>query len=416
MKVSESARDPLTADTFEAGIPFPIIHDLQSNQPIFRGALPDGTMAWNLVRYKDVSQALRNPQIFAAPEHGVEVQPIYSVTDSPEEFNEWDAETDNWKIVAMMAMNAPQHGPHRQRFKSSLRKERVETFRHKVRDIAMRATANVRQAGEVDGVEDYAAIVSTKIVCAYLGIAEENHSCLRRLSAAFMGDSLPPAHSGRYDQLNLGTRALRTIIGSPARAAMNLIHECWRPQPWLADELATTIDRWEIEDIGLQAITAGIAGLRNCIGAAIDILSADWAAVASNQRSFLDQLPLVAEEVIRLASPLLRARRIARSDIRIYDCDLRPGETILLWLVGANIDPKVFEHPQKFLPFRNPNPHLSFGAGPHHCLGSLLARMEVEECLRAMLLLWGTLDRRGRPIKFSSNVVNEYSMLPISVT
>jgi cytochrome P450 len=88
---------------------------------------------------------------------------------------------------------------------------------------------------------------------------------------------------------------------------------------------------------------------------------------------------------------------------------------MLLWIAGANTDSAMFPEPTEFCPFRAPNPHLSFGAGPHHCLGFPLARMELEECVRAILTSWHRLALTGAPQRFNSNVVNEYLTLPISV-
>lgn len=64
---------------------------------------------------------------------------------------------------------------------------------------------------------------------------------------------------------------------------------------------------------------------------------------------------------------------------------LEPGDTVLLSIAGANHDRRVFDDPGRFDPTRDPNPHLSFGWGLHHCLGAQLARTESVAFLRALL-------------------------------
>jgi len=196
---------------------------------------------------------------------------------------------------------------------------------------------------------------------------------------------------------------------------MEMVHESWGALPWLDETFVRSANLWEIEDLGLQAVTAGVAGLRNCVATAVDLLATRWETALRNRESLLESLPTVADEVIRLAAPLLRARRVVAADIRVHDQRLGEGDTVLLWLVGANTDPGVFADPRAFLPFRSPNPHLSFGAGSHHCLGFPIARMEVEECLRAMLTTWPSLAQKGHSARFASNVVSEYTSLPVLV-
>jgi pentalenolactone synthase len=107
----------------------------------------------------------------------------------------------------------------------------------------------------------------------------------------------------------------------------------------------------------------------------------------------------VVEEVLRLAAPgaLSVALRWATESIDVSGVTMERGDLILLGFAAANTDPGVFDDPDRFDHTRTPNPHIAFGLGPHYCLGSNLARLELQVAFRT---LFGALPglRLTRPI------------------
>jgi cytochrome P450 len=63
---------------------------------------------------------------------------------------------------------------------------------------------------------------------------------------------------------------------------------------------------------------------------------------------------------------------------------LRKGDRLRWFISSANRDPDAFENPTSFDITRNPNPHVAFGSGTHHCLGATLARVEGQEVFKAL--------------------------------
>jgi cytochrome P450 len=63
---------------------------------------------------------------------------------------------------------------------------------------------------------------------------------------------------------------------------------------------------------------------------------------------------------------------------------LRKGDRLRWFISSANRDPEAFENPTTFDISRNPNPHVAFGSGVHHCLGATLARVEGQEVFKAL--------------------------------
>ncbi|MET9682393.1 cytochrome P450 [Streptomyces coeruleorubidus] len=79
--------------------------------------------------------------------------------------------------------------------------------------------------------------------------------------------------------------------------------------------------------------------------------------------------------------------RIALEDVDLHGQRIRAGDPVYVSYLAANRDPDVFPEPDRIDPDRDPNPHLSFGNGPHYCTGAVLARLQTE------LLVGTLLDR-----------------------
>lgn len=96
-------------------------------------------------------------------------------------------------------------------------------------------------------------------------------------------------------------------------------------------------------------------------------------------------IPLAVEEILRFVSAVQFAKpRNVRSDVEIEGVKLKKGDVVMAMIVAANGDPSVIHNPHEFDLSRKPNRHVSFGAGPHFCLGHQLARLEIACALKAL--------------------------------
>ncbi len=94
-------------------------------------------------------------------------------------------------------------------------------------------------------------------------------------------------------------------------------------------------------------------------------------------RDHPELLATAVDELTRYVSPVMQFRRTATHDTALGDQHIRAGDKVVIWYPAANRDPAVFSDPHKLDLARDPNPHLAFGVGPHFCLGSHLARMQL---------------------------------------
>ncbi len=132
-------------------------------------------------------------------------------------------------------------------------------------------------------------------------------------------------------------------------------------------------------------LVAGIDTTWSSIGSALWHL----AQHADDRRRLVEEpglIPAAAEELLRAYSPVTMAR-IPSQDTVIGGRDVRAGERVLLNYPGANRDPAVFDRADEVVIDRAINRHVAFGAGIHRCLGSHLARMEMQVAIEEFLTM-----------------------------
>jgi cytochrome P450 len=127
-------------------------------------------------------------------------------------------------------------------------------------------------------------------------------------------------------------------------------------------------------------------------------------------------LPTAIEELMRFDSPLQLFERTATEDVEIGGVTVPAGQKIAALLGSANHDPAVFAAPETLDVGRTDNPHISFGAGIHFCIGAPLARVELQASFEALLTRTSSLEL-GRPARRRPEfVIRGLAELPVVLT
>ena len=127
-------------------------------------------------------------------------------------------------------------------------------------------------------------------------------------------------------------------------------------------------------------------------------------------------LPTAIEEFLRYDSPLQLFERTATEDVEIAGSTVRKGQKIAALLGAANHDPAVFADPERFDVGRTDNPHITFGAGVHFCIGAPLARVELQASFGALLSRTSAIEPGGEPVRRPEFVIRGLQRLPIVLT
>ena len=129
-----------------------------------------------------------------------------------------------------------------------------------------------------------------------------------------------------------------------------------------------------------------------------------------------DLVESAAQEIFRWATPVRHFMRTAAEDTEVAGQKIAKGEQVAILYLSANRDERAFDAPDEVRIERNPNRHLGFGYGAHHCLGRILAEMEVESLFREIALRVETIELAGEPEWVKTNHTGGLKHLPLRVT
>ena len=244
------------------------------------------------------------------------------------------------------------------------------------------------EAGSVDLVSDLAYPLPVAVICRLLGVPVEDESRFSS-AAALVAQALDPIMSitGAPDP----EVDARLEAGEWLREYLGALVERRRAHP--RDDLISALiaaeedgDQLTADEIVATCNLLLIAGHETTVNlianAAQEMLRKPehWAALADDPAL----AGAIVEETLRFDPPVQLVMRIAGADMRIGGRDIPAGDTMLLLLAAAQRDPAVYEAPDEFRPSRDAARHLSFGLGPHFCLGAPLARLEARVALSTL--------------------------------
>lgn len=339
--------------------PFAAYGRAREQAPLARAGAPGFGPMWTVLRYADAKAMLGDPTF--------EIR--------TESFQRPDVPADCRPYLRTMAeMNGEEHLRQRRLVAPAFTPRRAAEFRPRIERIV----ADLLDAlpdGDVDLLEYFARPLPMDVICALVGIPEEDRPAWRRYGATVAQGAGPDF-----------VEAIPGIIAG-AKAAVA------RRRASLGDDLVSDLVRSGAEDADIVRLIwhLVIAGQTptNLIANSVAALLAHPDQLAL-LRTDPGMMPRAVEELIRFCgSVLLVVPRYARSDTSLCGTRIRAGEMVTASVAAANRDPRVFTSPDLLDVGRATVGHLGFAHGPHFCVGASLARVQTEVALTALLRVSG---------------------------
>jgi cytochrome P450 len=129
----------------------------------------------------------------------------------------------------------------------------------------------------------------------------------------------------------------------------------------------------------------------------------------------MDKSQIMVEELIRYASPVYHFRRTATKDVEMHGKTIKEGDKVVMWFASGNRDDAKFSDPYALDLTRFPNDHMTFGKGPHSCLGANLARLEIRILFEELLPRLASIEQTGDIERVRSNFVNGVKRFPVRI-
>lgn len=334
--------------------PWERIGELREEHPIFPTRHEDYRV-WMVTGYDEVREAFQRFETFSS--HTINA---YGPANQPDE-----------RIIPA-EIDPPLHGEFRQMILGHLSPRSIEAMEPQLRDLSTTLIDGLVERGQCEFISAFAKKFPTRIFMALYGLPLDQADYMVRLSD---------------DYLHAGADVVSQQRSSDALAEIGefladlIAQRRAEPREDLLSHLMTrTVEGRAITDLELKnySITLYLGGL-DTVAMQLGHMFAFLARNDGHRQQIIDDpsiIPSASEEMLRYF-PILTPGRYVVDDVEFHGCPMRSGDRILVSTVAAGRDSAGFEDADTVDFTRSPNRHLSFGAGPHRCVGSHLARAEL---------------------------------------
>ena len=321
---------------------------------------------WLVTRHADVVRVSKNTSLFS------------SVPKGP------------WHVfdgsgVSIQAMDGPEHLAKRRLVSNLFTPRMVARLEKLAREVIDEAIDAVLPQGGCDFVDSLAVPVPMRVIAEMVGVAGHDLERFRRWSDEMMFGA---DHAGDGPIGDLQAEAMGSFM---ALFREEIAERRREPRDDILTGLVQAADEGRLREVpdseklgedeltffGPFLVLAGNETTRHAIAHGMLTLL-EHPRELERLRADPTRVATAADEILRWTSIVRAMRRVALADTELGGKRIRAGDSVVMIYVSANRDAAVFEDPFAFRVDRSPNEHLALGIGPHYCLGSNLARMELR--------------------------------------
>ncbi len=355
--------DAVAGDTRD---PYPELAQTRRDHPVQRldtSLMPHDESApvFFVYRYDDVSRVLRDSETFCSGH-------IIDLIMGP--------------VMGehiMLGMDGPKHRRYRALVSTAFRPKAMERWESELAvGIITALIDKFAERGRAELVREFTFPYPTQIIAGILGLPREDYKQFQRWSIDIL------SFLSRQEEAIAASQQVKEYVAT--------ILDDRRRQP--RDDLISDLAQAEIDGEHLSdeeifsfvrlLLPAGVETTYRSTGNLLLTLLSDEDQLEA-VRSDRSLIPEAIEEALRYETPLLNITRLATKDTEIDGVPVPAGSTIMLMLAAANREETRYPDPDRFqLGREDPKPHISFGNGPHLCLGMHLARMEIRVALNLL--------------------------------
>ncbi|MFI6421713.1 cytochrome P450 [Streptomyces sp. NPDC050842] len=395
---------------YAAGIPHDRFRVLRDRAPVARQAEPEilgwpaGPGFWAVTRHADVVRVLKDSGTYSSALGATQIR---------------DPDPADLPFIRRMMLNQdpPEHGRLRRLVSRAFTPGRIERFAATARERARGLLADAVAAadgGEIDLVrtvtDDYALLNLTDL----LGVPASDRGLLHAWTErviAYQDPDEPPVLDAQGRPVNPRSPAMLAEMFGYAQelAAYKRAHP--------ADDVMTSLATSELADAEMEMFfflltVAGNDTVRSAAPGGLLAL-AEHPGEQAKLWSGKVSMETAVDELLRVHPPVLSFRRTATHDTELAGQAIREGDKVVVFHASANHDERVFATPHRLDLGRSPNAHVSFGDGPHVCLGAHFARLQLRVLYEEVREVCDGLTLAAPPRRLVSNFINGIKSLPV---
>lgn len=403
---------------YARGIPYEAFARLRATAPVAWHEEPEilgwpaGPGFWAVTRHADVSEVSRNAAVFSAHAGATQLR-----DPAPEDLP--------FIQSMMLNMDPPEHTRLRKIMNTGFTPRQVAGMEPTIRRYAVQVVDAIAERGECDFAEDVGADFPLLTLCAVMGVPSED----RRLLYAWTNRVIGYQDDEYADDVPIDPDTGQPINPRSPKALQDMfayadeLADHKRQNP--GDDLISTLLHAEVEgerisnaEFQMMFFLFTVAGNDTTHSA----VPGGMLALLEHpeQRDMLlddpELLPGAVEEMLRYAPPVIHFRRTATQDTALGGERIRAGEKVVVFYPSANRDEAVVPDPDRFDIRRPRSPHLTFGIGPHFCLGNALARLQIRVLFHELLTRLPDIALAGPVERLTSNFINGVKRMPVTFT
>jgi cytochrome P450 len=392
------------------GFPDELFADLRRDRPLFHHELTDGVARtvkrdfWMATKHRHAQRIHRDTDSFTATD-GPLIQGVGVVGSAPTIIN----------------MDPPDLLKRRRVMSHAFTPKAIGKLEDGIRTRAAAMVDRLLDAGGGDWIDDVADVLPMSVIGDIIGIPDDDRPEIFDTLDKILKVASADDPAAQQNATELFGKIFTYAHQLTAEKRCNPTDDIWSTltSAVVTDENGEqlSIPAIELEIFFFVIAFAGSDTTKNALASGLQAFVADPEQIVRYREDEAVRSSAV-EEVLRWSSPVTFWTRSTKVDVEMDGITIPKGERVVAMLRSANRDEEIFTNPFAFDIGRTDNPHVSFGGGgPHHCLGSMLARAEIRAVLDELLCRADDISL-GTPKVAYPNLMNNMTIfdgMPISL-
>jgi cytochrome P450 len=370
-----------------------------------------GYELWLITRHDDLVWLTRHHELFSSAVFRNDPRPAYPPIDESD--NGLYDYVRNYQGDQFIQHDRPEHLEMRRVMHSYFTPKSMEAWRPFVREAVKELLDAADAKGSMDVMRDLATPLPVLVIAEMMGVPRADRPYIRQLA-----EKLLYIGRGEYDRMKPLTEGMRGMIEYVSPLVDRRIVDP-------GDDFISVLAQGEKRGVFTRHQVLVNTSLLLLAGheTTINLLCNGTLAFTRHpdQWELLKEDPAgrakqATEECLRYDSPVISVQRIATEDVEMRGKVLRKDDRIRWFMSAANRDPDAFPDPDTFNIFRQPNQHVAFGSGTHHCLGATLARVEGQEVFKALAERFPNLRAETEDLAYQPSITfRSLKALPVTL-
>jgi len=365
---------------------------------------------WVITRHDDVTWMTRHNELFSSAVFKNDPRPAYPAIDESDlGLYEY---VRNYQADQFIQHDRPEHLDMRKIVHGYFTPKAMESWRPFVVNAVKELLDEAEEKGSMDVMRDLATPLPVLVIARMMGVPPEDRPYVRQLA-----EKLLYIGRGEYDRMPILTDGMKGMVDYVSPLVDERIV---KPGDDFISVLASgekkgVFSRHQVLVNTSLLLLAGHETTINliCNGTLSFIQHPDqWALYKEDPAG---RAKWATEECLRYDAPVKSIQRLASQDIEVRGKVMEKNDRIRWFISSANRDPNVFADPDKFDITRQPNPHVAFGNGVHHCLGATLARVEGQEVFKALAERFPNIQLQSEELDYQPSITfRSLKSLPVT--